>query len=146
MSDRSTFKESVRLLANVLDAKGPDETIPAVPSRDALSRAKSKVPADEANAAPPRIVRSRKPRPPKGLEWLRKQQNLRQVTVELPPELHRMVTRASHGQQMNAKHPGTIREIYSVAAVEWLERNGWFASQEVVDGDSAEEDRSDEVS
>ena len=64
----------------------------------------------------------------------------KQVSVEFPLEFIEMIRRASHGQRMNGKFPGNVREIHNVALIEWLERNGWFRPADPDDEESEHQD------
>jgi hypothetical protein len=144
MNERANFKDSVRRVA--LQIREPSEpvVVEALPgtARESSSGPNLVKPANEATIASPVRPRTRRVKQPMALEWLKARTNFKQVSVELPPELHQMVIRASHGQRMSGRFPGNIREIYSVAAVEWMERNSWFRPDEVADDES--ENRNEE--
>lgn len=137
MSDRADFKNSIRQLREQVMAV--NEQPEATPKTDGMSRssiksALTKQTDDAKHLAPPKPGARKTKRQP-ALEWvmkLMKAAKSKQVSVEFPLELIEMIRRASHGQRMNGKFPGNVREIHNVALIEWLERNGWFQPEELV--------------
>jgi hypothetical protein len=141
MADRSNFKDSIRQLAVQLEQdESPAANNSVAATREASSRPTLVKAADEASAEAPTRPSSRRAKRPKALEWLKTRTIYKQVSVELPPELHQMIIRASHKQRMGGRFPGNIRQIYSVAAVEWLERTGWFRLEELGNTEGDDED------